>query len=60
MAQVRAGVVYQKWHELLETLLFFLINSKSLSAPAQSLKKQKRFLKEILEINMLVEILWKI
>ena len=60
MAQVRAGVVQQKCHELLGLLSFLFIHPKSLSPPARSLEMLKRFSKEVLEINILVEILWKI
>ena len=60
MAQVRAGVVQQKCHVLLGLLSFLFIHLKSLSPPARSLEMLKRFSKEVLEISILVEILWKI
>ena len=60
MAQVRAGVVQQKCHELLGLLSFLFIHPKSLSPPARSLEMLKKFSKEILEIDLRAEILWKI
>tara|TARA_B110000211_G_C14085177_1_gene556366 strand:+ start:3972 stop:4145 length:174 start_codon:yes stop_codon:yes gene_type:complete len=57
MAQVRAGVVQQKCHELLGLLSFLFIHPKSLSPPARSLEMIKKFSKEILEIDLRAEIL---
>ena len=57
MARVRAGVVYQKWHDLLGLLSLISIKLKSLSTPARLKKILKKFLEEVSEINMNVEIL---
>ncbi len=60
MARVRAGVVQQKCHVLLEILSLPFLNSKGLSPPAQLAKILRKFSKEILEISLHAEILWKI